>query len=584
MSTNSNKWELKAGSKLGLALSGGGFRASLFHIGVLARLAELDLLRHVQVLSTVSGGSIIGAAYYLKVKQLLENRRPDKRAPSPEAYVTIVREIEKDFLEGVQQNPRMSALLDPLKNAMMLLNDDYSRSDRMAELYQQHFYMKTWLEMYPDHKGDIRLKDIKITPTGCERGFGVREYNKTEDHKIPILALNATTLNTGAPWVFAASYVGLANDLGDNAGRPYSRLWFDDGSLPPKVRDKLDTINLADAVAASACVPVLFTPLAIHDLYTEDGKEVVVELVDGGVYDNQGMETLFSENCTHIICSDAAGQLQSQRTPNSAAAGVATRSNDILMERVRGELIEELDYREKTGTIQEHAFWHLRDKFPETAHFPCFSGPNDRSDGKSNGEIYLLSALRTDLDAFSDIEACALMYDGYCLCDSKISGGAGLAGGPPSGWGFLRVRELVRNNPAKLIKHLNVGSNRAFKVFHLLGYAGLLLAVLLVLALLALVWVVAGTGIYQSVLEICELLKSPGSLISVIVLGLLSWALPKLTHTPGLKFVLDLIRGWRSGKALGLIYPVAVLGAVGSLVAFIHTKVFDRLFLKLGKL
>ncbi len=43
--------------KTGLALSGGGLRASLFHIGVLGRLAELDLLRHVDVISTVSGGS-----------------------------------------------------------------------------------------------------------------------------------------------------------------------------------------------------------------------------------------------------------------------------------------------------------------------------------------------------------------------------------------------------------------------------------------------------------------------------------------------------------------------------------------------
>lgn len=47
--------------KVGLALSGGGFRAALFHIGVLARLAELDVLRHVEVLSCVSGGSILGA-------------------------------------------------------------------------------------------------------------------------------------------------------------------------------------------------------------------------------------------------------------------------------------------------------------------------------------------------------------------------------------------------------------------------------------------------------------------------------------------------------------------------------------------
>ncbi len=42
--------------KVGLALSGGGFRASLYHIGVLAALAERDVLRGVEVLSCVSGG------------------------------------------------------------------------------------------------------------------------------------------------------------------------------------------------------------------------------------------------------------------------------------------------------------------------------------------------------------------------------------------------------------------------------------------------------------------------------------------------------------------------------------------------
>ncbi|TMP28955.1 patatin, partial [Pseudoalteromonas rubra] len=46
--------------KTGLALSGGGFRASLYHIGVLAALAEQDQLRHIEVISCVSGGSIIG--------------------------------------------------------------------------------------------------------------------------------------------------------------------------------------------------------------------------------------------------------------------------------------------------------------------------------------------------------------------------------------------------------------------------------------------------------------------------------------------------------------------------------------------
>ena len=59
--------------KVGLALSGGGFRASFYHNGVLARLAEADVLRLVDVLSTVSGGSIVGAHYYLLLRNLLES-------------------------------------------------------------------------------------------------------------------------------------------------------------------------------------------------------------------------------------------------------------------------------------------------------------------------------------------------------------------------------------------------------------------------------------------------------------------------------------------------------------------------------
>jgi len=59
---------------LSLALSGGGFRASLFHIGVLMKLAETGLLQKATTISTVSGGSIIGVLYYLHLKHLLETK------------------------------------------------------------------------------------------------------------------------------------------------------------------------------------------------------------------------------------------------------------------------------------------------------------------------------------------------------------------------------------------------------------------------------------------------------------------------------------------------------------------------------
>ena len=51
---------------IGLALSGGGFRASIFHMGVLKYLAEKNKLEEISYISSVSGGSLlIGLIYSL---------------------------------------------------------------------------------------------------------------------------------------------------------------------------------------------------------------------------------------------------------------------------------------------------------------------------------------------------------------------------------------------------------------------------------------------------------------------------------------------------------------------------------------
>jgi len=52
-----------SGNRIGLALSGGGSRAMAFHLGCLRALNELALLDRVSALSTISGGSVIGAYY-----------------------------------------------------------------------------------------------------------------------------------------------------------------------------------------------------------------------------------------------------------------------------------------------------------------------------------------------------------------------------------------------------------------------------------------------------------------------------------------------------------------------------------------
>jgi len=195
--------EIKKGGKLGLALSGGGFRASLFHIGVLAALAEKDELKNVEVLSCVSGGSIIGAYYYIKLKQLFETKTDKQIAEEKDCYIKIVQEIEKEFLEGVQKNLRVRIFSNLASNFKMLLDKKYSRTHRLGELYEEHLYKKIFKK-----DGYIYMSDLFITPAGSDKNFDISTDNWQRQNKIPQLVLNATSVNTGHNWQFTASWMG----------------------------------------------------------------------------------------------------------------------------------------------------------------------------------------------------------------------------------------------------------------------------------------------------------------------------------------------------------------------------------------
>ena len=58
---NSNQPSTRKG--IGLCLSGGGYRAALFHLGALRRLHEIGILEQVTHVSSVSGGSLIAAIW-----------------------------------------------------------------------------------------------------------------------------------------------------------------------------------------------------------------------------------------------------------------------------------------------------------------------------------------------------------------------------------------------------------------------------------------------------------------------------------------------------------------------------------------
>src|SRR5918992_309760 len=55
---------------IGLCLSGGGFRATLFHLGALRRLNELGVLHRIRTISSVSGGSLMALVLADAIRKL----------------------------------------------------------------------------------------------------------------------------------------------------------------------------------------------------------------------------------------------------------------------------------------------------------------------------------------------------------------------------------------------------------------------------------------------------------------------------------------------------------------------------------
>jgi predicted acylesterase/phospholipase RssA len=234
-------WSVFLG-KIGLALSGGGFRASLFHIGVLAKLAELDLLRHVEVLSCVSGGSIVGAHYYLKVRRLLQSKNENEVVR--EDYIQLISELASEFLAGIQVDIRTRVVGSVTANLKMAFSSEYSRTERVGELYEKYLYSHA-----DNSTKEFWLSELLINPAGESANFRPKHDNWRRRAKVPILVLNATTLNTGHNWQFTATWMGEPPDDTEasvDANYRLRRMYY--SVAPPKFQ----RIRLGAAVAASA--------------------------------------------------------------------------------------------------------------------------------------------------------------------------------------------------------------------------------------------------------------------------------------------------------------------------------------------
>ena len=352
--------------KLGLALSGGGFRATLYHLGVVRYLRDSGQLEHVSDIASVSGGTILAA-------HLVVNW--DRYTGSDEEFAAASAELVK-FVQFDVRNHIVRRL--PLLFAARLLG-------RLARQQVSHFTPNSVLERYYREflYGDTCLYELP---------------------DMPRLHILATNVSDGVMSVF--NKTGL--HIQERDGQPGARFHRIPGQMAPLPR----------VVGASSAFPGFFPPVEISaaDLGVREGQFPTESFTDGGVYDNLGIRAfawLQEEVGTfdQVLVSDAGKPFQVLDEGSLGFVGQSIRASDILWDRVW-----QLE-RENFGQQPGFAFLPITELVsPEedpTAQHPVVQME--------------VQSIRTDLDRFTDCEINALVRHGYEV-SRKICKRLGLTG------------------------------------------------------------------------------------------------------------------------------------------------------------
>lgn len=270
---------------IGLSLSGGGFRATVFHLGVLARLAEAGLMEEVTCVSTVSGGSLCASLAFAQNAQRWPSSADLMHKVIPQARELLTtQDLQLDLIRRVLRLP------------VRLL---HTRADDLSWLLQRRWGVTGSLGSLPEHpRWLINATCYETAQTWhferSRMGDGVFGYSHDTD--IPLG--DAVAASCGFPGLIGALAL-------DTAGRS----WF------------------------QYCDPWQATEAPIQPGFRR------VHLWDGGVSDNLGVEGLHSflngwqRDVDMLIVSDGCSSLRSEPYRPWKAAERMVRG--IMMEQIR---------------------------------------------------------------------------------------------------------------------------------------------------------------------------------------------------------------------------------------------------------
>lgn len=223
--------------KIGLCLSGGGYRAAAFHLGTMRYLNRIGVLEKVDYISTVSGGAIIGAAYSVEKNFKKSFDEFDRQ---------FVGKLRTSIIGSVIR----SVAFIRMALALLLLG--------IAVLYLSIFTYHGFIALLILFGGIWLFIKFQFTifPISAviEDVYDKMFFQKRvlpELHEKPYLIINATNLRTARLFYFTR------NNMSDST--------YDDSytDLPVKKVFHHENFPIARAVMCSSSVPIIFTPIEL---------------------------------------------------------------------------------------------------------------------------------------------------------------------------------------------------------------------------------------------------------------------------------------------------------------------------------
>jgi NTE family protein len=301
-----------------LCLSGGGYRAMLFHVGAIWRLNDLGYLPKLNRISSVSGGSITNGVLAVNWTKL----RYDGG---------VATNLDEQFVQPLRNLASKTIDKGAVLKGILLPG---TIANRVAGAYRDHIFGKT------------RLKDLPDEPR---------------------FIFNATSMQTGSLWRFSKPYmadyrVGVIRNHDVDLATAVAA----SSAFPPILSPVVVEFD-----------PDSFDPNERGPLYHDPYNKKAV-LSDGGVYDNLGLETAWKRYRT-ILVSDGGGAMGPQPNPKHDWPRHAYRTLSVIDTQVRNLRKRQVVAGYLAGD-RDGTYWgirsHIGDYGPPPDSLPC---PDDKA-------------------------------------------------------------------------------------------------------------------------------------------------------------------------------------------------------------